>query len=319
MRWKGLGALAAWLFAGALSAQSYPAKPVTLIVPFPPGGIDNMVRLVTQKASDRLGQPIVIENKPGASGMIAAQGVKQAAPDGYTLLLGHTGTHAINQSLYASLPYDPVRDFAPITLLFSTSHVLVVPPGSAAGTIAELVALAKSRPNGLTFASQGIGTGGHLLGEMLKSRSGAPLTHVPYKGTAPAQADVMAGRVDLYFDGLVTSLPHIRAGKLNAIAAATRNPVPQLPKVPTTAQAGYPGVELDFWFAVFAPAGTPQPALDALHRAFVEAMKDPVVTGKMNDLALDIVTSSPAELSALMREDTRRLGAVVREAGVKAD
>ncbi len=319
MRWRLLGILAAWAVAGAASAQGYPAKPIMLVVPFPPGGIDNVVRLVTQKASERLGQPIVIENKPGASGIIAAQGVKQAAPDGYTLLLGHAGTHAINQGLYANLPYDPVRDFAPVTALFSTAHVLVVPPGSSAASVAELIALAKSRPNGLTFASQGVGTGGHLLGEMLKSRSGAMLTHVPYKGTAPAQADVMAGRVDMYFDGVVTSLPHIRAGKLNALAVATRNPVPQLPKVPTMAQAGFPGVELDFWFGVFAPAGTPQPALDALHRGFVEAMKDPVVTGKLSDLALDIVTGSPADFGALIREDTRRLGAVVKEAGVKAE
>ena len=307
------------LVAVAAHAQSYPSKAITLVVPFPPGGIDNIVRLVTQKASERLGQAIIVENKPGASGLIAAQAVKQAVPDGYTLLLGHAGTHAVNQSLYASLPYDPINDFEPITSLFSTSHVLVVPPGSPVRSVADLIALSRSRPDGLTFASQGIGTGGHLLGEMLRTRSGAALTHVPYKGTAPAQTDVMAGRVDLYFDGLVTSLPHVRAGKLNALAMATKSRVRYLPNVPTMAEAGYPGVEMDFWFAVFAPTGTPRSALDPLHRGLSEAMRHPDVVTKLNELALDIMAGTPAQLAALVREDTARLGKVVKDAGAKAD
>jgi tripartite-type tricarboxylate transporter receptor subunit TctC len=303
----------------AAHAQPFPSRPVSLIVPFPPGGIDGVVRVVAQKAAERLGQPVIVDNKPGASGLIAAQFVKSAGADGHTLLLGHTGTHAVNPTLYSKLPYDPVRDFDPVASLFSTPHLLVVPPDSPARSVADLIALARGRPQGLTFASQGIGTGGHLLGEMLRARTGVALTHVPYKGTAPAQADVIAGRVDLYFDGLVTGLPQVRAGKMRALAIAARGRSRQAGEIPTMAESGTPGIELDFWFAVFAPAGTPRTAIGALNSALVETMRHPEIVGRMNALALDITAGSADELAAAVQADAARLGKVVRDAGAKAD
>jgi tripartite-type tricarboxylate transporter receptor subunit TctC len=266
-----------------------------------------------------LGQSVVVDNRPGGAGIIAADLARQAPADGYTLFMGHAGTHAVNPSLYAKLPYDPVKDFQPVTLLMSTSHVLVVPPGSPAKSVAELVALAKSQAGGLSFASQGIGTGGHLLGEMFRMRTGTSLQHVPYKGSAPALADLMAGRVDLFFDAVITATPQIRAGKIRALATASTKRLAILPDVPTMAEAGYPGIEADFWFALFAPAGTPPAIVQRLNQEFGKAMHSPEVKARFSEQGLDIVTSTPEELSALIRADTERLGRVVREAGVKVE
>src|SRR5215467_12566169 len=247
---------------GAVVAQTFPSRPITLVVPFPPGGVtDPVARFVGQKVAESVGQQVVVENKPGAGGVIGAETVKRAPADGYTLFMGHAGTHAVNPALYTKLPYDPVKDFVPITLMISTAHILVVPADSPAKSVSELVALAKSRPNGLVYASQSVGAGGHLLGEMLKARTGANLHHVPYKGSAPAIQDILAGRVDLFFDAPITSGPHVREGKLKILAAASPRRLRWFPDTPTMAEAGYPGVELDFWFGLFAPAGTPQPVL----------------------------------------------------------
>jgi tripartite-type tricarboxylate transporter receptor subunit TctC len=289
-------------------------------VPFPPGGVaDPVARMIGDQVGRGLGQSVVVDNRPGGAGIIAADLARQAPADGYTIFMGHAGTHAVNPSLYAKLPYDPVKDFQPVTLLMSTSHVLVVPPDSPARSVADLVALAKSQAGGLSFASQGIGTGGHLLGEMFRMRSGTSLQHVPYKGSAPALADLMAGRVDLFFDAVITATPQIRAGKIRALATASAKRLAILPDVPSMAEAGYPGIEADFWFALFVPAGSPPAVVQRLNQEFGKAMHSPEVKARFSEQGLDIVTSTPEELSALIRADTERLGKVVREAGVKVE
>ncbi|MFM9971972.1 MAG: Bug family tripartite tricarboxylate transporter substrate binding protein [Burkholderiales bacterium] len=299
-------------------AQAFPNKAINLVVPFPPGGVtDPFARVVGPKVAESIGQQILIDNKPGAAGIIAAEFVKNANPDGYTLLMGHGGTHAVNSSLYSKLPYDPVKDFAPITTMIQTKHMLVVPAASPAKTASELVALAKTRK--LSYASQSVGAGGHLLGEMLKMRAGVDMTHVPYKGSAPAVQDIVAGRVDLFFDALITSGPQVRGGKLRALAMASPRRAPQFPDVPTMAEAGFPGIELDFWFALYAPAATPTAVITRLNTEFVKAMKSPDVFKLFGDLGLDVITSTPAELAKLGIDDTARLGKMVRDAGAKAD
>jgi tripartite-type tricarboxylate transporter receptor subunit TctC len=313
-------ALAALCAAAGAQAETFPSRPIRLIVPFPPGGVtDPVARMVGEKVAQATGQSVVVDNRPGGAGIIGAQIARQATPDGYTLFMGHSGTHTVNPHLYTSLPYDPVGDFEPITLMMSTSHVLVVPESSRARSVADLVALARSKPEGLTYASQGVGAGGHLLGEMLAARTGAKLQHVPYKGSAPALLDVLAGRVDLFFDAVITSAPHVKAGKLRALATASPRRARILPEVPTVGEAGFPGLELDFWFALFAPSGTPHEATRRLHTEFVRALSSPDVAARFTEQGLDIVTSSPEELRALIEADTRRLGRIVREANVRIE
>ena len=314
-------AAAACSIVSAVAAQDYPSKPITFIVPFPPGGVtDPVARMVAQKMSESVKQSVVVENKPGASGILASEAVKRTPPDGYTVLMGFTGSHAVNPSLYAGkLPYDPLKDFQPVTPLIVTKHVLVVPAESPAKSVAELVELAKRKPGGLTYASQSVGAGGHLLGEMLKVQAGIPLAHVAYKGSAPALQDLLAGRIDLFFDAVVTSLPHIKAGKLRALAVADATRSSFLPDIPTMREAGYPGVEMDQWFGMFVPAGTPQPVVRKLHDELVKAVRNPEIEGKITSQGLDVVTTSPEEFAAMIRRDSDVLGKVVRDAGIKAE
>ncbi len=308
------------LAASSLAADNFPSRTIRLVVPFPPGGVtDPVARMVGEKVAQSTGQAVIIDNRPGGAGIIGAQIARQAAPDGYTLFMGHSGTHTVNPHLYASLPYDPTGDFQPITLMMSTSHVLVVPETSPARSVAGLVELARSTPKGLTYASQGVGAGGHLLGEMFAARTGTRLQHVPYKGSAPALLDVLAGRLDLFFDAVITSAPHVKAGKLRALATASGRRAAVLPEVPTMDESGYPGIELDFWFALFAPAGTPEAVVRKLHFEFVRALHSPDVAARFSEQGLDIVTCSPEELRALIRSDAERLGRIVREAGVKVE
>lgn len=301
-------------------AQAFPSKTITIIVPFAPGGVtDPVARMVGQKVAESVKQPVIVDNKPGASGIIAAELVKKAPPDGHTVLMGFTGSHAVNPSLYAKLPYDPVKDFEPITVLINTKHVLVVPADSPANSVADLVALAKKKPGGLSFASQGVGAGGHLLGEMLKAHTKAPMEHVAYKGSAPAVQDILASRVDMFFDAVVTSLPHIKEGKMKALAIASKERFSQLPNVPTMAEAGFPGVEMDQWFGMFVPAGTPKPVIQKLHDEFVKAVRNPEVSGKITAAGLEVLTTTPEQFAALMKADTATLGKVVKDSGAKAD
>ena len=317
---KSLVVACAAAVPGAALAQAFPAKPITIIVPFPPGGVtDPVARQVAQRVAENVKQAVIVENKPGASGIIASEYVKRQPADGYTVLFGFTGSHAVNPTLYSKLPYDPQKDFQPVTLIINTPHILVVPADSPAKSVADLVALAKSKPGGLTFASQGIGAGGHLLGEMFKAQTKANLSHVPYKGSAPALTDMLAGRVDVFFDAMVTSLPYVRDGKLRALAIANKTRSKLLPDVPTMAEAGFPGVEMDQWFGMLVPAGTPQPVVQRLNQEFVKAVRSPDIEKSLTERGLDVVTSTPDQFAAVIKADTATLGKVVKESGAKAD
>lgn len=233
------------------------------------------MRLIAQKASADLGQPIVIDNRTGGAGSVGAMAVKQALPDGHTLFMGHVGTHAINPTLFNDLRFDPLKDFAPITELLSFPTILVVPAASTAKSVTDLAALVKGSPGQLTYASQGVGAGGHMMGEMFKLALAAPIIHVPYRGAGPAITDLVAGRVDMMFAGYFGVSPHVEAGTLRVLAAAGDKRMDALPKAPTMAEAGYLGLALDVWFGLLAPAGTPAPIVARLNQAFV---KDPVLT-----------------------------------------
>jgi tripartite-type tricarboxylate transporter receptor subunit TctC len=305
---------------GTVLAQAFPAKAITIIVPFPPGGVtDPVARMVGQRMSENIKQPVVVENKPGASGIIAAEFVKKQPADGYTVLFGFTGAFAVNPSLYSKLPYDPLKDFQPVTLLINTPHILVVPADSPAKSVKDLVALAKSKSGGLTFASQGIGAGGHLLGEMLKAQTKTNLSHVPYKGSAPALQDMLAGRVDLFFDAVVTSLPFVKDGKLRALAIANKTRSKLLPDLPTMTEAGFPGVEMDQWFGMMVPAGTPQAVVLKLNEEFIKAVRSPDIEKSLTERGLEVVTNTPDQFTALIKSDTVTLGKVVKQSGARAD
>ena len=316
---KSLVAVAMLGTAGLAQAQAFPSKPITWVLPFPPGGVtDPVARMIGAKVSESIGQAVIIDNRPGAGSIIAAEAVKKAPADGYTVLFGHAGSHAVNPFLYAKLPYDPQKDFVAVTNLISTTHVLVVPASSPAKSMKELAEMVKSK--GLNYGSQGIGAGGHLLGELFKMRAGGALNHVPYKGSGPLVQDLLAARVDLAFDSPITSGPHVREGRLRALAVASPNHNRNLPGVPTVAEAGFAGMELDFWFGLFAPAGTPQPVVQRLHAEWVKAIQHPDVSKKILDTGLDItVSKSPAEFAALVASDGVRLGKMTKDSGARVD
>ena len=298
----------------------FPSRPITLLVPFVAGGSSDVVmRLVSKRVSERLKQPIVIDNRPGGAGNVAALAIKNAPKDGYTLMMGHTGTHAINATLYSDLKFDPARDFAPITPLISFNNILIVNEGSTAKSAKALVALGKSKADGLTYASQGVGTGGHLLGVILAKQTGLNLIHVPYRGVAPAVTDMVAGRVDLMFSSYVTAGPHIESGKLRMLAIAGAKRHPKFPELPTMAEAGFPGVEMEQWFGLFAPAGTPEPVVRKLNEAFVEALESDEVRNTLLPQGAVITPGTPQDLAAMVSRDIVRLGQVVKDSGAKPE
>jgi len=301
-------------------ADGYPTRAITILVPFAAGGSSDVVmRLVSKRVSESLNQTIVIENRPGGSGNVAAMAVKNAPRDGYLLMMGHTGSHAINATLYKDLKFDPVKDFAPVAPLISFNNVLIVPENSRATTARDLVALAKSKPDGLVYASQGVGTGGHLLGVILAKQTGTKLVHVPYRGVAPAVTDMVAGRLDMMFSSYLTAAPHIESGKLHmlAIAGSARHPI--MPNVPTMAEAGFPGVQMEQWFGLFAPAGTPEPIIRKLNAEFVKALESDDVRNTLLPQGSIIIPGKPEDLAAMVARDIARLGEVVRESGAKPE
>jgi len=301
-------------------AADYPSRPITLLVPFVAGGSSDVVmRLVSKRVSERLKQPIVIDNRPGGAGNVAALAIKNAPKDGYTLMMGHTGTHAINATLYPDLKFDPARDFTPITPLISFNNTLIVNAASTAKSTKELVALGKTKADGLTYASQGVGTGGHLLGVILAKQTGVNLIHVPYRGVAPAVTDMVAGRVDLMFSSYVTAGPHIESGKLRMLAIAGAKRHPKFPELPTMAEAGFPGVEMEQWFGLFAPAGTPEPVVRKLNEAFVEALESDEVRNTLLPQGAVITPGTPQDLAAMVSRDIVRLGQVVKDSGAKPE
>jgi tripartite-type tricarboxylate transporter receptor subunit TctC len=301
-------------------AQAYPTHPITLVLPFPPGGLADLIaRRASQKVGAELGQPIIIDSKAGAGGTIGATFVKGAAPDGYTLLMGNNSTQAINVSLMEKLQYDPIKDFQPVGMLVSTSHVLVVPLASPARSVRDLISHAKSSPQGLTYASAGIGGGGHLLGEMLKRDAGIELHHVPFKGAAPAMIEVLGGRIDLYFEAVALAVPRINDGKIRALAVTAGKRLPMLPSIPTMAESGFPNVQADAWFALFAPAGTPAGVVRTLNAAFRSALADSEVAKPLLDNGLEILAGSPEQLGATVASDIQRYGVLIRSIGAKAN
>ena len=312
--------VAALSIAGDAAAQLLSSRPITVIIPFTPGSsADTLQRLVDKKVTENTGQTLVVESRPGGGGAIGAVAVKQAPPDGHTLFQANSGSHAANPSLYPSLPYDPVKDFRPITLMWSFPQVLAVPADSPAKSAAELIALAKARPDGLSYASQGSGSSGHLLAEMLKAKTGANLVHIPYRGAGPAALDLAAGRVDFFFVSYSSVLPFLQAGKVRAIAVTAAKRVPATPDVPTLREAGFDGIELDAWFGLVAPAGTPDAVVGKLNAAFVQAVRDPEVVKQIADQGAEAAGTTPARFAAFMAAETERIGKIVRAVGVKGD
>lgn len=300
-------------------ADTFPAKSITIIVPYTSGGAtDTVARLVARRFSDSVKQPVVVENKPGAAQMIATEHVKRAPANGYTVLLGNFASHAVNPYLYAKLPYDPVKDFEPITTLYTIDNILVVPAGSAARNPADLVAMAKAK-GGLAFGSMGIGSGGHLTAEMLKAQTGVSLTHVAYKGSTQAVQDLVANRLDFMFDNYVSSGGMVKDGRLRALATTGQRRSKLLPDVPTMTELGLP-INLDAWFAVFAPAGTAAPIVNKLHAEFVQAVRSDELTKAIEELGLNVVTSkSPAELANKIAGDLVKYQKIVRDSGARVN
>jgi tripartite-type tricarboxylate transporter receptor subunit TctC len=309
-----------WIAGEDAAAQLLSTRPITIVIPFTPGAsADTLQRLVAKKVTENTGQHLVIESRSGGSGTIAAALVKQAPPDGHTLFQANSGSHAANAALYASLPYDPIKDFQPITRMWGFPQLLAVPVDSPAKSVSELVAYAKSKPGGLSFASQGSGATGHLLGEMLKMRTGAPMVHVPYRGANPGAVDLAAGRVDFFFVSYSSILAFFQAGKVRLLAVTSAKRTTALPDVPTMAEVGFPDYELDAWFGLVAPAGTPEPVVGKLHTAFTQAVRDPDVVRQMADQGAEAVTSTPAEFAAFIASETERFGKIVKAIGAKGD
>jgi tripartite-type tricarboxylate transporter receptor subunit TctC len=319
--------LRAFVFALSLAAgiahaadPSWPTRPIHFVVPYPPGGpLDTVARLTAQKVSADLGQPIVVDNKPGAGGNIGAEFVARAAPDGYTLLLGAVATHAINPTLYRSIPYDAQRDFEPVTQLASTPNVLIVNPSLPVKDVREFIAYAKAHPNQLNFGSGSTGSAGHLAGELFKRMAGVEMTHVPYKGAAPAMQDLMAGQVQLMFDNLASALGPIKGGKVRALAVTTAKRTPLAPDLPTIAESGLPGFDINTWFGVFVPAKTPKAIVERLHDEFVKALASPDVRSKMLALGAEPVGNTPEQFAAYIRSEAQKYAKVVKASGAKVD
>jgi tripartite-type tricarboxylate transporter receptor subunit TctC len=317
-----LAAVLAVHFAGAghADAELLSSRPITIIIPFTPGASsDTLQRLVGKKVTENTGQTLIVESRPGGGGAIAASAVKQAPPDGHTLMQANAGSHAANVALYSTLPYDPIKDFRPITLLWGFPQLLAVPADSPAKSVAELVAYAKSKPGGLSFASQGSGAGGHLLGEMLKMRTGTNMVHIPYRGAGPAAVDLAAGRVDFFFVSYSSVQAFLQAGKVRALAVASEKRLPAVPEAPTMAEAGFAGIEIDSWFGLVAPAGTPEPVIAKLNAAFVKAARDPDVVKQITDQGAEALATTPAEFAAFIASQTELYSKIVKSVGVKGE
>jgi tripartite-type tricarboxylate transporter receptor subunit TctC len=312
----------ALLFSTNILGQDWPARTVRIIVPFPPGGsADLMPRVVAEKLAERWGQPVIVENRPGAAGNIGAEAVFRAEPDGYTLLSAPPPPLVINRLLYRNLSYDSTQ-FVPITVIGAIPNVLLVHPKVGVDTVADLIALVKKNPGKLNYASQGGGTTSHLTAELFKSMAGGAetlsITHVPYKGSAPALADLLGGQVEMMCDNLGVSLPHVRSGKLKALAVASSRRVKFLPEVPALAET-LPGFEAVAWFGIVAPPKTPAAIADKVASAVIEALKGPDLQKRLSDLSAEPMGLTPTETAAYMKRETERWGAVIRSAGVKLE
>ena len=313
-------ALALMAIALGAQAQGFPNRPVTLVVPFPPGGgTDTGARIVAQKLGAKWGQTVVVENKGGAAGMIGADLVAKARPDGYTILMGNIGTQAINPSLYKKLPYDPDAAFAPISLVAELPLAMMVNPAVPAKTAKEFIALAKSRPGQLSYSSSGAGGAPHLAAEMFKEATGTFILHVPYRGGGPAIADLLAGHVQLSFMTVLEASGHIKAGKLRALAVTGARRVPAVPEVPTLAEAVLPGFDSISWIGLFAPAGTPKDIVDKISTDVRELLASDEVKGKLIELGAVPAGNTPAQFQAMIDSDRKRYAQVIRDKKISVD
>ena len=305
---------------GAAQAQAYPNKPVRVIVPYPAGGTTDIIaRVAAQQLSERLKQPFVVENKAGANGAIGSVEVARAPADGYTLLMGTASTHGINSAVYKSLPYDAVKDFAPVTIVASTPNIVAVHPSVPAKNLQELLALAKAQPGKLNYGSTSLGGSPHMSAELLKMMAGVDMVHVPYKGAAPMLTDLMGGQVQVGFDNLPSTINFVRSGKVRAIAVTTPQRWPGAPEIPTVAEGGLPGYEVSGWFGLLAPAGTPPAVLATIQQALAEAVKQPDVNKQMLDLGAQPVANTPDAFAKLVQADVAKWREVVKTTGVKLD
>ena len=308
--------LALALAAPIAAAQAYPSKPVRLIIPFAPGGANDIIgRMVAAQLGERLGQPVIVDNRAGASGIIGTEAVAKAAPDGYTLLLAST-PHAFGPALRKNLPYDPVKSFVPVAMLGTGPAVLSVYPGLPVNSLPELIALARQKPGQLNYASAGVGSFLHLAAELFRLQAGIVLTHVPYKGAGPAMVDVIAGQAQLCVTSIIAAIPHIRSGKLKALATTGAKRSPLLPEVPTFAEAGVPGSEANNWWAVLAPAGTPDAIVDRLHKELGAVVVSAETKKRFDAEGAEAVQMSTAELGKFIADETVKWARVVKEAGI---
>ena len=321
-RWSGLtAALALMLASAGASAQSYPTKPIRLVVPYPAGGpLDIMARAIGQKLTEAWKQPVVVDNRAGAGGNIGADFVAKSAPDGYTLLMGAVATHAINPSLYSKIPYDPVKDFAPVALVAQVPNILVVNPAVPAKTVRELIDLARAKPGSLNFGSGSTGSTGHLAGELFNTMAGVKMVHIPYKGAAPATADLLGGQVQLMFDNLASALPNVKAGKLRALAVTTLTRSPAMPDLPTIAESGLPGFDLTTWFGLLVPAGTPPEIVARLNAEIVRALDAKDMRERLEKMGAEpLSNNTPEHFAAFIRTEAAKYAKVVKDSGARVD
>ena len=301
-------------------AQAYPAKPVRIINPFAPGGAtDQIARFMAQRLTEIWGQPVIVENRAGASGAIGVEAVARSAPDGYTLLIGTQTTHAANPALFPKLPYDAVKDFSPLTLEGSTPLALIVHPSISVSTLKDLIAYLKANPAKLSYASGGNGTSQHLTMELLKSMSKTYVVHIPYRGAGPAMADLLGGQVSLMFDNLPTALPQVKAGKLRALAVSSASRSSLAPDLPTVAESGLADFDLVTWFAFFAPAGTPADLVERISSDMRRVLGEPATKERLAAAGVDVRGSSPAEFSQFHRTEVSKWARIVKESGAKLD
>ena len=323
LAFRGSVAIGPVLFAAYVAcatAQAWPAKSIRMIIPFPPGGTTDIVgRIAAQKLGEALGQQVVPDNRPGAAGNIGTELVAKAPPDGYTLLTAPGSTLTIHPSLYAKLPFDPLKDFAPITIVAAVPNALVVHPSLPVRNVKELVALAKARPGQLNYASTGAGQSTHLSMELFKTMAGVNIVHVPYKGSAPAVTDLLGGHVSLMFDNMPSALPHVKAGKLRALAVSTTKRSPVTPEVPTVAESGLPGFEVSAWFAVLAPAATPREIVNRAHGILVKALQSSDVRERLSSQGAEPIGNTPEQFTAQMKRDLAKWAKVVRDANIRLD
>jgi len=304
----------------AAFAQAFPTKPITIVVPFAAGGTtDILARLMGQYLSTELGQPVVVDNRAGAGGNIGGQYAAKAPADGYTLFMGTVGTHAINAALYKKMPFDHIKDFAPLSRVAMVPNLLVANPAQPFKTVPEMIAYAKANPGKINFGSPGNGSSPHLSGELFKSMAKVDITHIPYKGSAPAVTDLLGNQISIMFDNLPSVIPHVRSGKLRAIAITTAKRSPELPNVPTIAEAGVPGYEAMSWFGMFAPAATPAPVLAKISAALTKVLANPDVKKKIADQGGEPANDTPAQFATFIQAETSKWAKVVKESGASLD